>query len=151
MALIKSVPWKYGINATYWSVDQINISWSEDPIAHIGLFGYKDEESRTVLKESYLFSFSYDFGVNIDANEFPFHKDQDNGGEFERWLINKCSLEQGGYNQQYSEYEAALAEYLSIIEERKNNPDMEDTPLERPQPPVPIEERYSLFIGAVIA
>jgi phage terminase large subunit GpA-like protein len=45
MALIKSTPWKYGLNVTYWMISDINLMKLED-ITRVCVVGYINKQYR---------------------------------------------------------------------------------------------------------
>lgn len=46
MALIKTTPWKFGLNITYWMISDINIMKIEN-ITRVGVAGYINNQHRT--------------------------------------------------------------------------------------------------------
>lgn len=68
MALLKSIPAKWGLSAEYWSLTDVNINW-DSKSAHLVLSGYIDEDSKKVKGELPLDSRSFDFN-----DELPFTK-----------------------------------------------------------------------------
>jgi hypothetical protein len=69
MALLKSLPNRKGINATYWKIAQLNINYLQKQ-SHIDLVGFSTKELRKLGKDP-IDQRSFDF----NEDEFPFNDD----------------------------------------------------------------------------
>lgn len=73
MALLKTKPYKYNLETTYWAVDELNLNYA-NKTSHCVLFGYLSENSKKVNNEQPTETISFDWS----GNDFDFIKDGDN-------------------------------------------------------------------------
>lgn len=69
MAILKSEPYKFGLNVTYWSVDEYEIKY-DAKLAIVVVHGFISEESKKVLKEGKVVQKT----IRIDGDDFDFVK-----------------------------------------------------------------------------
>jgi hypothetical protein len=84
MALLANKTAEFGVQATYWSSDQVNIHWDAgvNNNAHVELMGYRSEQHKKIDNERYVDKFMYEF----THDNFPFTKGGNNEAEFYMWL-----------------------------------------------------------------
>ena len=87
MALLKEIDFKFGLKATYWACDQVNIGWYNNSTAHVELLGYISEDSKKKDKETHLMSYSYNVPMDV------FTKVGNNEEEFYTWLKGEIAEE----------------------------------------------------------
>lgn len=75
MALELEKDYRYGLKATYWSIDELNISYL-NKTAHAVLCGYINEDSKKIKLEAPLFTEPFDW----NKDTFNFIKDGGNIG-----------------------------------------------------------------------
>lgn len=73
MALLKNKPANFGLEITYWSIDELNINYASKQ-SHCVLFGYLSEDSKKEDKEKPVETISFDWS----GEDFTFVKGVNN-------------------------------------------------------------------------
>lgn len=91
MAILQNKTCEFGLTATYWSADVVNIYWDAGTncTAHIELHGYRSENAKKNDLERSLVSYAYDF----NQSDWIFTKGGNNEHEFYEWLLAKAQEE----------------------------------------------------------